>query len=189
MKDKTSTSPPTLAQLGDVFVRYANFTFGGGNATIAVMHRELLEKRGWIDNDTFTLCFALARLTPGTNVLAFFTGVGWRMRGLPGAIIALLAATIPCTLILVAATALFSSWQDNPWVRSAISGAIAGAIAITLRTAWTIAEPQVKTGPRLRVAALLVAAFVLYVVFHIPAIDILIGAAIIGALFPTAAAE
>ena len=41
------------------------------------MHRELFEKRKWISNDDFTLCFALARLTPGTNLLAFCTGWGW----------------------------------------------------------------------------------------------------------------
>ena len=37
---------PTLAQIADVFLRYSNFTFGGGNATIAVVRAELSDKRG-----------------------------------------------------------------------------------------------------------------------------------------------
>jgi hypothetical protein len=76
---ETVTPParPTLAAIADVFVRYANFTLGGGSLTVAVLHRELLDKRRWISDDNFTLCFGLARLTPGTNVLAFCTGVGW----------------------------------------------------------------------------------------------------------------
>ena len=51
---------PGLAQIADVFTRYANFTLGGGSATVAVLHRELLDKRRWISPDDFTLCFALA---------------------------------------------------------------------------------------------------------------------------------
>ena len=85
-----------------MFTRYANFTLGGGSATVAVMHRELLDKRQWLSPDDFTLCFALARLTPGTNLLAFCTGVGWLLRGMAGAVVALLAASIPCTVMVVA---------------------------------------------------------------------------------------
>ncbi len=125
---------PTLAGIADVFARYANFTLGGGSATVAVMHRELLDKRRWLSPDDFTLCFALARLTPGTNLLAFCTGVGWLLRGMAGAVVALLAASIPCAVVVVIATALFSHWQDNRWAQAAIHGAIAAAVAITVKT-------------------------------------------------------
>ena len=53
--------PPRLIQIANVFARYGNFTLGGGSATVAVMHREILEKRRWITPDQFTLSFALAR--------------------------------------------------------------------------------------------------------------------------------
>ena len=100
-------SRPSLVRLGDVFVRYGNITLGGGSATIAVLRREILERRRWIGEDDFTVCFGLARLTPGTNLLAFCTGIGWITRGLPGAIVALLAGSIPCAAMVVLATALF----------------------------------------------------------------------------------
>jgi len=57
--------PLPLQRIAAAFVRYANLTFGGGSATIAVLHRELVEKRGWIDEPGFGLCYALSRLTPG----------------------------------------------------------------------------------------------------------------------------
>ena len=174
----------SLAKIADVFGRYANFTLGGGSATVAVMHRELLDKRRWISLDDFTLCFALARLTPGTNLLAFCTGIGWLLRGLSGALVALLAASVPCTLMVVAATALFSHWQDNPWAQVAIHGAIAAAVAITVKTSWTIAQPYFKAGARLRVVLIASLAFLLYVVLAIPAIEVLLLAALAGALLP-----
>jgi chromate transporter len=142
---------PSVIQIANAFARYANFTLGGGSATVAVLHRELLEKRRWIDQENFTLCFALARLTPGTNLLAFCTGIGWLLRGTLGAAAALLAASIPCTVIVALATALFSRWQENHWAQAAIHGAIAAAVAITVKTCWTIAHPHFKVGSRLRV--------------------------------------
>ena len=54
---------PSLTQLAIVFARYANLTLGGGSATAAMMHRELVEKRHWLTDDQFTLSFALGRVT------------------------------------------------------------------------------------------------------------------------------
>jgi chromate transporter len=191
MEDLTAAAMrarPGLLRIADVFVRYANFTLGGGSATVAVMHRELLDKRRWLSLDDFTLCFALARLTPGTNLLAFCTGVAWLLRGMSGAVVALLASSIPCTLIVVAATALFSHWQDNHWAQAAIHGAIAAAVAITVKTCWTIAHPHFKGRARLRVALIFAAAFALYVWLAIPAIEVLLLSAVVGAVLPPARA-
>lgn len=182
---ETATNPaPSLEQVAVVFTRYANFTLGGGSATVAVMHRELLEKRQWLSPDNFTLCFALARLTPGTNLLACCTGIGWLLRGMSGAVIALLAASIPCTVIVVVTTALFSHWQDNQSAQAAIHGAIAAAVAITVKTCWTIAHPHFKGRAWFRVAIIAVAAFLGYGWLAIPAIEVLLFAGVAGALLP-----
>ena len=129
----------------------------------------------------FGLCYALGRLTPGTNVLAFCTGIGWLLRGLPGAVVALLAASIPCTLIVIVITALFREWQGNAIAQAAIHGAVAAAVAITAKTSWTIAWPVYKSEARLRVVLIGAAAFGLYVVLGVPAIYVLLGAALVGA--------
>jgi chromate transporter len=119
---------PSLLQIGSVFARYANLTLGGGSATAATMHRELVEKRHWLTDDQFTLCFALGRITPGTNLLAFCTGFGWVLRGASGAVVALLASSIPCAMLVAVLTALFSYWQDSPFAQAAIHGAVAAAV-------------------------------------------------------------
>ena len=139
---------PSLGRVVDFFVRYGNFTLGGGSATSAVMHRELVTKRHWLTDDSFALCYALGRLTPGTNLLANCTALGWLLRGWSGALLALLSASIPCTLMVVILTALFSEWQDNRIAQAAIHGAIAAAVAITAKTSWTIARPHYKGGAR-----------------------------------------
>ena len=178
---------PGLARIAEVFARYANFTLGGGSATVAVLHREIHDKRGWVDEADFALCFALCRLTPGTNLLAFCTGIGWLLHRLRGAVVALLAGSIPCTAIVVVATALFSQWQDDRWAQAAIHGAIAAAVAITVKSCWTIARPHFRSGARLRVALVGGAAFVLYAWLAVPPIQVLVGAAAVGALTPARA--
>ncbi len=64
---------------------------------------------------------------------------------------------------MVSATALFSHWQDNRWAQAAIHGAIAAAVAITVKTCWTIAHPHFKGRSRLRVVLVATTAFLLYV--------------------------
>ena len=54
--------------------------------------------------------------------------------GFAGAAVALLAASVPCTIIVILATSLLTHWQDNRWAQAAIHGAVAAAVAITVKT-------------------------------------------------------
>jgi chromate transporter len=184
--ERGTAASPSLAQIADVFVRYGNVTLGGGSATTAVMHGQLVSKRQWLNDQKFTLCFALGRLTPGTNLLAFCTGAGWMLRGPAGAIVALLAASIPCALMVIVLTALFRQWQDNGIAQAAIHGAVAAAVAITAKTSWTVARPVYKSGAQLRVALIGAAAFGLYVALGVSAIYILLLAGAVGAFLSAA---
>lgn len=176
---------PDLVRIAWVFVRYGNFTLGGGSATTATLHRALVEKRRWLTGDLFALCFALGRITPGTNLLAFCTGCGWVLRGTLGAITSLLAASIPCSIFVIVLTALFSHWHDNHIAQQAIHGAIAAAVAITVKTCWTLTKPHFEGQGRLRVVLVSSAAFLLYVWAGMPAIEVLLLAGVVGAFLPT----
>lgn len=175
---------PTLAQIASFFGRYANLTLGGGSATSAVMHQEIVGKRRWINDDQFGLSFALGRLTPGTNLLACCTAIGWILRGLPGAIAALLASSMPCSIMVVLLTALFSRWQEYPLAQAAIHGAVAAAVGITVKTCWTIAHPYYKPGSQLRVIAIAAAAFTLHVFVGLSPINVLLIAVAAGFILP-----
>lgn len=138
---------PTLGELASVFARYANTTFGGGSATIAVLRQQVLEKRGWLRESELDLNYALSRLTPGTNLLAFCTAAGWTRRRWLGAIVALLASSIPCALLAVLVTIFYEQLHGSAWFQAALSGALAAAVAIMCSTAWVFAEPHAKAAP------------------------------------------
>jgi chromate transporter len=158
-------------------------TFGGGSATIAVLHEQVVERRRWISKLQFDLSYALSRLTPGTNLLAFCTAVGWLTRRWAGAIITLLAASIPCSVIAVLVTHFYEEWQHNRIVQGALRGAMAAAVAIIFSTAWTFAEPHVKTA-RVKAVVVVPIALVLALRFSVTPVRILLGAAVLGLLWP-----
>ncbi|MBO0756152.1 MAG: chromate transporter [Bradyrhizobiaceae bacterium] len=178
---------PSLVQLGIVLARYANLTFGGGSATSATLHRELVHKRRWLTEDQFALCFALGRVTPGTNLLASCTGFGWVLRRAPGAVTALLVTSIPCAALVATLTALFDQLQAEPLVQAGVHGAVAAAVGVTINTCWTIARPYFKGTGRLRVALIGAAAFILHQWGGLSPIQVLVLAGIVGAFTPSAA--
>src|SRR3954469_5434568 len=92
---------PTLKILTSTFFRIGNTTFGGGYVTIGMLAREFVERRRWLSSADFDLAFALARVTPGTNSIAFCAAVGSLMRGWVGALAAVLASTLPSALLAV----------------------------------------------------------------------------------------
>src|SRR5260370_8167742 len=131
----------SLAKLGWLFCYLGKITFGGGIATIRTLGRELVEKRELISRDDAAFSFALARVTPGTNFLAYCTAFGWLVRGLPGAFIALCASSLPCSIITLLATVLCGWWIRKPLAAIAIHGVAGAVVGVMLATGWCLARP------------------------------------------------
>ncbi len=122
---------PSLGELASVFARYANTTLGGGSATIAVLKEQVVEKRSWLGEPEFELNYALSRLTPGTNLLAFCTAAGWT-RGVAGSARSSrwMASSLPCSLLVVLVTVFYEQLEGSGWFQAAVAGALAAAVAI-----------------------------------------------------------
>ena len=175
---------PSLRSLSSVFARHGNLTFGGGTATIATLHREIVERRRWLDQPPFDLAYALSRVTPGTNLLAFSTAIGWMLRGWPGAIVTLLGGSIPCAALAMGLTAFYESWQRNPTVQIALHGAFAAAVGVVLITGVTIIRPHWRSASWLKIAIFVGGSFGASLLFSIPPIRIILVSAVVGCLWP-----
>ena len=91
-----------LRALAGIFLRIGNTTFGGGDPTIAALERELVERRRVVTAEEYGVTYALCRVTPGTNMLAFCAGIGWLLRGWPGAALARLGMDRYTALVALA---------------------------------------------------------------------------------------
>ena len=81
------------------------FTFGGGYAMIALLEREFVSGRKWVDKDEFLDLIAIAESTPGPMAINSATYVGYKVAGIFGALLGTVAVCIPPFSI--------SSWLSN----------------------------------------------------------------------------
>ena len=126
----------------EIFFRIGNTTFGGGYVTIGMLGRELMDTRRWITPEKFDLAFALARVTPGTNLIAFCAAVGALICGVAGAVAAVFALTAPSAAVAVVFMQGFESFQGNRIAMAAIGGTVAAVAGMMWSTIWTILRPH-----------------------------------------------
>ncbi len=147
--------------LTGTFFRIGNTTFGGGDPTIAALQRELVVNRGAITPEEFGVLYAISRLTPGTNMLAFCAGAGWLLRGWVGALIAVTAVTLPSAIIAVLLLYAFESLMRNPIAAAGISAMIAAAVGLMFAASYLLVRPHLKGYKLMRTGVLAAGAFLL----------------------------
>ena len=76
------------------------FTFGGGYAMIAILERELVERKKWIEHDEFIDLIAIAESTPGPIAINSSTYIGYKRCGVLGSIFATLGVVLPSFIII-----------------------------------------------------------------------------------------
>lgn len=178
------TSKPTLARLAAVFLRIGNTTFGGGDPTMAALQRELVERKGWLTAEDFALAYSLARITPGTNVVAFCVGVGARILGIGGAIAGALGESLPSGMLAVLIARGYESLRANPFAMAMIGGTVAAVTGMMWASAWLLVRPQIR-GLRRAIRAALIsgASFVAAWKFGVTPIPVIGAAALAGFLW------
>ena len=101
------------------FFKIGLFTFGGGYAMLPLIEQELIAKRGWIEHKEFLDLLTLAQSVPG-----------YKMRGLKGAVAALLGSVLPSFVIILAIALLFADIRHNPVVDAAFKGMRPAVVAL-----------------------------------------------------------
>lgn len=98
-----------LLNLFTVFFKVGLFTFGGGLAMLPIIHKEVVEKKKWIDDDEMTDIIAIAESTPGPIAVNTATFVGYKVARLSGALISTFGLVLP-SLVIISLISLFLDW-------------------------------------------------------------------------------
>ncbi len=170
----------SLRALTLLCLRISNVTFGGGDPTMAVYEREMVHRRNWLAPDRYGLAYALARITPGTNVIAFTAGVAWMLRGWLGALLTVLVSTVPCAALVIWLTYAYERVKDLPLATAAITGMIASAAGMLFAAAWNLVRPHIRPKSWLRAVVFSVGSAALLLAFSISPILLLALAALVG---------
>jgi len=125
------SKPKTLFILFATFFKIGLFTFGGGYAMIALIEREVVEKRAWLTHKEMLDLIAIAESTPGVIALNTATYVGAKLGGFWGSLACSIAVILPSVIIIMAITPapinMFSghsggSARQSPRLFSTLSG-------------------------------------------------------------------
>lgn len=109
-------------QLFWTFFKIGLFTFGGGYAMIAVIQREIVERKKWIVQEDFLDIIAIAESTPGPLAINSATYVGYKKCGVLGSAFATFGVVLPSFIIIFAISFFFDAFLSLQYVRYAFRG-------------------------------------------------------------------
>jgi chromate transporter len=173
----------SLKRLTFLFLRIGNLTFGGGDPAMAALQSELVVTRRWLNEEQYAMIYGLARITPGTNVLAFCAAAAWKIKGWPAALLGVLAMTAPSAVVVVLLTRGYQAWNANALAMAAIGGTLAAAIGMMATSAWQLLVPHIGHGRKLRAAVIFLASLIASLRFSMPPVEVLALAALVGLIW------
>lgn len=162
------------------FARISASCFGGGYAMLPFFQRELVEKKGWLNEEELLDLHAIAQCTPGVIAVNTSTFCGYRTRGISGALAATAGMLTPPILIVLLISMFFWRWADTVWVQHALTGIRAGVCALIVNTVWKLSRKAILDIPT---ALLFLAVFLLAAVVGLSPALLVIGAGIFGLAF------
>jgi chromate transporter len=115
------------------FFKIGLFTIGGGYAMLPLIHREVVEKRQWMDDETFVDGLAASQACPGPVAVNLSVYAGFHIAGWPGMALAVLGTVLPSFLIILLIAISFSDWAELSIVQKAFHGlrpAVTALIAV-----------------------------------------------------------
>lgn len=145
----TTATRASLAELVRYFLYLGTFGFGGPVALIGFMHRDLVERRRWIDENEYRLGVALAQIMPGPLAAQLAIALGYFQRGVLGATVVGLAFVVPSFLMVIAISIAYRRFGGLWWMQALFYGIGAAVIAIITIAAYKLARSTNKRDPLL----------------------------------------
>src|SRR5687768_16786701 len=161
------------------WVKLGFISFGGPAGQIAIMHKELVERRKWISEDKFLHALNFCMLLPGPGAQQIAAYNGWRLHGIKGGIAAGAFFVIPSIFFLLALSYVYARFGTISEVAAVLNGFKPVVVAIVVEAVIKIGKRSLKTGVHILIAAL---SFVAVQFLHVP-FPIIVAAALIFGLF------
>ena len=115
-------------------------SFGGPTAQIALMHRILVEEKGWLTEKQFLAALSFCMLLPGPEAMQLATYAGWKQRGTIGGLIAGSLFVLPGAAVILILASLYMIYGEVPGVQAAFLGIKAAVLAIVLEALIKISK-------------------------------------------------
>lgn len=151
----------SLGALAGGFLKVALASFGGGLS--AWSRQVVVEEKRWMGDQEFLSALTLCRVLPGPNQVNMAVFVGTQLRGVPGAVAALVGLLGVPLLIVIGLGVAYFHYHHVPELQSVLAGAVAAATGMALSMGFKVGGPMLRDPMAL---ALAIAAFVTVGVLH-----------------------
>ena len=166
-----------LMNLFWTFCRIGGLTFGGGYAMLPMLQKEVVETHKWATEQELLDYYAVGQATPGIIAVNTATFIGYKEKGILGAIFATSGVVFPALIIIMSIAGFIDSFSDSNIVQHAFSGIRVAVGVLILNALVKMVKGSVKD---ILGIILFVATFIISIVFNISVVYIVIASALIG---------
>jgi chromate transporter len=159
----------------------STFTFGGGYVIVSLMRKKFVDEYHWIDEKEMIDLTAIAQSAPGSIAVNASILVGYRVAGIPGALLTICGTILPPLVILAVISLFYQAFERNPFVSAALKGMQAGVSAVIFDVVISMGSDVVKEKNLLSVI-LMGAVFAASYFFNVNIILIIVLCAALGAV-------
>jgi chromate transporter len=152
----TRLAPPDFAEAARFWLRLGLVSFGGPAGQIAILHREVVERRRWLDEREFAGALNFCMLLPGPEALQLAIYLGWKLHGIRGGLVAGLGFIGPAMVLLLGLSWLYARFGSQPVATGVLLGLKAAVLALVLQALVRIGRRALDTPLHVAVA---IAAF------------------------------
>jgi len=107
---------------------------------LPLIQREVVDRKGWIDEQEFLNMIALAQAAPGLIAVNSAIFIGWRVGGWKGVCGAVLGAVLPSFVIILLIAMVFADWKELPAVEAAFKGIRPAVVALIAAPLFKLAK-------------------------------------------------
>lgn len=157
-------------------------TFGGGAVIISMLQKAFVERLKWIDEDEMMDLIAIAQSCPGVMAVNSSIIIGYRIAGVPGALLTVLGTVTPPMIILTIISMFYVQFRSNRIVALVLKGMQAGVIAVLMSVSISMTSNVLKEKSILNYI-LLASACIAVIGFGVDVILAILGCGIIGGIY------
>jgi len=132
-----------LRELFSTFMRIGRFTFGGGYAMIPLIEKELVEQKGLLTEEEFIDIIAVVQGIPGVIAVNSSLFIGYKLRGILGALTSVLAISLPSILIILSIAQLLLNLQGNQWVEALFKGVRSAVVVLIFWAGYKMSKKAI----------------------------------------------
>ena len=132
--------PTSLFKLFATFFRIGLFTFGGGYAMIPLIESDVVERNGWVGKEDFIDLLAVAQSAPGVFAVNMAVFIGYRLRGVAGALAAAFGCVLPSVVIILAIAVFFCRFRHIEVVNNVFMGLRPVVVALIAVPVFNVAK-------------------------------------------------